>query len=189
MIKAKVKLQGETPISFSKHVKEKKGTREDWENYESRIWSEKLHYDSKNNVYIPLTMLKNCLSVAANYLSLKIPNKGNSTYTKHFEAGVIVEKNIPLGIKKSQVKNEWVFVPADGKRNGRGSRVDKCFPIIEKWKGETNIIILDEIITKEVFEKHIIEAGIFVGLGRFRPIRNGNYGRFSAKITSWQKIR
>jgi len=38
--------------------------------------------------------------------------------------------------------------------------------------------ILDEIITKEVFERTLTMAGQFIGIGRFRPQNNGFYGRF-----------
>lgn len=33
---------------------------------------------------------RNCLAEAAKFLSIQIPGKGKSTYTKHFEAGLII---------------------------------------------------------------------------------------------------
>ena len=42
-------------------------------------------------------------------------------------------------------------------------------------------------VSKEVFEKHLKDAGRFIGLGRFRPRNNGTYGRFDSKIISWKK--
>jgi len=186
MIKAKVKLTSLTPISFSKHIREKKPAKEQHSDFEKRIWRERLHYDEKTKeCYIPSMMVKNCVVDGAQYLSIKIPGKGNNTYAKHFKAGIYVEDSIPLNIKRDKVRGEWLFVPSDGKKNGSGTRVDKCFPMIDKWSGEITVAILDEEITREVFEKHISEAGLFIGLGRFRPRVGGELGRFKAKVVSW----
>ena len=144
-----------------------------------------MHADENGIVYIPLTAIKNCVSDVAKYLSIQIPGKGKSTYTKHFEAGIYVSNHLSLGIKKDDVPGEWVFVPSDGKRGG-GKRVDKCFPRIEKWGGVVEFVILDDTITRDVFEQHVQEAGRFIGLGRFRPRNNGYYGRFMAEVISWE---
>jgi hypothetical protein len=108
-------------------------------------------------------------------------------YTKHFEAGVLVMDPIVLPVKKENVPGEWLFVPSDGKRGG-GSRVEKCFPVIQTWEGDAVFHVLDETVLNEhqngggrkttVFEYVLREAGSFIGLGRFRPINNGFYGRF-----------
>lgn len=188
MIKATIKLNGLSPISFGKYHRSEMREKESRADYEERTWREKMHYDNENNVFIPSTMVKNCLAEAAKYMGMQIKGKGKSTYTKHFEAGVIVEKDIPLSVKKDKVKEEWVFVPSDGRRGGT-TRVEKCFPKIEKWAGTTDVLILDDVITKDVFEKHLSEAGRFIGLGRFRPRNNGYYGRFEAKVTSWKEIK
>jgi len=54
----------------------------------------------------------------------------------------------------------------------------KCFPVIPKWEGEVEIHVLDETITHEVLEEHLVQAGQFIGLGSFRPENRGIYGRF-----------
>ena len=181
----KVKIKGITPYSQSKPYETRKLPQEIAKDYEERTWRERMHYDGDDNVFIPLTSIKNCLSEAARYLSQQIPGKGKSTYTKHFEAGIIVVDNIPLNVKKDKAESEWCFVPADGKR-GSGKRVWKCFPIFRKWEGVTTINVLDEIITKEVMEAHLTGGGAFIGLGRFRPRNNGYYGRYEATILEWK---
>ena len=187
MIKAEVRLIGVSPLSMSKYHHIEKGTKESHADFEKRIWREKLHYNETGHVIIPAMMIKNCLSESAKYLSERIEGKGKATYTKHFEAGVMVEDDITLKIHKDKVEGEWVFVPSDGRRGGT-SRVEKCFPKIAKgWTGDVEIVILDETITKDIFEKHLKEAGRFIGLGRFRPRNNGVYGRFSGKVLSWKQ--
>jgi len=182
---ALVQLSSMTPLSMSKHYVVEKLNKELPRDYEERTWRERLHYDSNGEVFIPLTMLKNSISAAAKYLSIQIPGKGKATYTKHFESGMIANNNIKLGIKKEDVIGEWVFVPSDGKRGGT-TRVDKCFPRIDKWEGTAEFTILDDTITKDVFEMHVKEAGRFIGIGRFRPRNNGYYGRFNAEVLSWK---
>lgn len=187
MITAKVKLTGVSPLSMSRYHHEVKPTKEQHADFEKRIWRERLHYNEEGMVYIPAMMIKNCLSESAKYLSERIEGKGKATWTKHFEAGIMVENDITLKLHKDKVEGEWVFVPSDGRRGGT-TRVEKCFPKIPKgWTGEVTVAVMDESITKEIFEKHFKEAGRFIGLGRFRPRNNGVYGRFDAKIISWTK--
>jgi len=181
----KIKIKSVTPYSQSKPYEVPKLAQELSKDYEARTWRERMHYDSDDNVFIPLTSLKNCLSDTAKYLAMQIPGKGKSTYTKHFEAGIIVQDNIPLQIKRDDAKSEWCFVPSDGRRGG-GKRVWKCFPVFQKWEGVTTIHVLDEMITRDVMEAHLRAAGAFIGLGRFRPRNNGYYGRFESEILEWK---
>ena len=127
---------------------------------------------------------KNCLSEAAKFMSIQIPGKGKSTYTKHFEAGILVMDPLVLPVKQSEVLGNWIFGSADGRRGGP-KRVEKCFPVISQWSGDVKFYILDEIITKDVFARHLEAAGQFIGIGVFRPRNNGFYGRFLVKEILW----
>jgi hypothetical protein len=177
---ATVKLRGISPYSQSRaHFTEKKD-KEGPNDYEERTWRERLHVNEKGYVYIPPMAFKNSLSEIAKFLGTQIPGKGKSTYTKHFEAGVLVMEPSVLSVKKEDVPGEWLFVPASGVR-GDGKRVRKCFPVIQKWDTEVVFNILDDTITPEVFEHHLREAGSFIGIGRFRPRNNGFYGRFAVE--------
>jgi hypothetical protein len=179
-----VKLKSVSPYSQSKHYTTDKLPKELPKDYESRTWRDRLHTTESGEVFIPPMSFKNCLSEAAKFLSIQIPGKGKSTYTKHFEAGVLVTDALHLGINGADVKGEWLFVPSDGVR-GSGKRVEKCFPIIHEWSGEVTFHVLDETITEEVFSNHLQQAGAFIGIGRFRPRNNGFYGRFAVESVKW----
>jgi hypothetical protein len=187
---ATVELEGISPYSQGKHYEIPKLGRptgadtETAKDYEIRTWRERCHVDSEGKLFIPPMAFKNCIAEIAKYLSMQIPGKGKSTYTKHFEAGVMVLEGLPLPIKKEEVEGEWLFVPASGRR-GDGKRVSKCFPLVRKWSGKVQFHILDDTITPEVFEQHLREAGNFIGIGRFRPRNNGYYGRFAVKSIRW----
>ncbi len=183
---AKVNLRSVSPYSQSRFHDTEKLDKEIPKDYEDRTWRERLHVDKDDNVFIPPMAFKNCIAEAAKFLSIQIPGKGKATYTKHFEAGVLVTDPLNLGIKKADVQGEWLFVPADGMRGGK-KRVMKCFPIIHEWGGTVVFYVLDETITADVFENHIGEAGKFIGVGRFRPRNNGFYGRFEIESVVWEQ--
>lgn len=136
-------IKGVSPYSQSKHYSTEKLPKDLAKDYEARTWRDRLHAGEDGTVFIPPMSFKNCLSEAAKFLSIQIPGKGKSTYTKHFEAGVRVTDALTLGVKKDDVPGEWLFVPADGVR-GSGKRVEKCFPVIHQWGGNVTFHILDD---------------------------------------------
>lgn len=181
---ATVTLRGVSPYSQSKHYSTDKLPKELPKDFEARTWRDRLHTNEAGEVFIPPMAFKNCLSDAAKFLSIQIPGKGKSTYTKHIEAGVLVTDALVLPVKKEDVKGEWLFVPSDGTRGG-GRRVEKCFPIIHQWGGEVTFYVLDETVTEDVFKNILEQAGAFIGIGRFRPRNNGFYGRFKVEKVVW----
>jgi hypothetical protein len=172
-----VSLQSVSPYSQSRFHNIDKLEKEGPDDYEKRTWKHRLHVNNDGFVFIPPMAFKNCLSECAKYLSVQIQGKGKSTYTKHFEAGVLVMEPLVLPIKDDDVKGEWLHVPSDGRRGGT-KRVLKCFPYIPEWSGDVSFYIFDETITEEIFRYHLDQAGKFIGIGRFRPRNNGFYGRF-----------
>lgn len=189
-------LSSLSPYSQSRHHGIERESTENFNEFEEKHWRRRMHVDESGMVFIPPMALKNCLSEAAKFLSIKIPGKGKATYTKHFEAGVLVMDPVNLEIHESDVKPEWLFLPSDGRR-GSGSRVMKCYPRIDDWRGIAKFYVLDDTITatsvvngkpqEGAFERHLREAGSFIGIGRFRPRNNGYYGRFKVEKVEWSE--
>lgn len=177
-------LQSLSPYSQSRFYQAEKLPKELAKDYEARTWRERMHTDEHGRVFIPPMAFKNCLSEIAKYLGMQIPGKGKATYTKHIEAGILVTEPLVLPETKDELKGEWLFVPADGKRGG-GKRVEKCFPVVPKWAGEVTFYVMDETVTQDVFRTHLEQAGAFIGIGRFRPRNNGFYGRFRVDNLTW----
>jgi hypothetical protein len=188
MIIAECKLKSASAYSQSRFIREKKNKDETHAAFEERSWKERSHWGSDGKLFVPPMCFKNCLSEAAKYKSIQIPGKGKSTYTKHFEAGVLVVEQLVLPVTKDTIEHEWLHVPSDGRRGGT-TRVEKCFPLVREWSGTVQFLILDEIITEEVFTEHLRDAGSFIGIGRFRPRNNGFYGRFSVESVKWMKSK
>ena len=181
-------LKSASVYSQSRPYQVEKKPRETPADYEKRTWRERMHLSEKNpgNIVIPAMQFKNSLAECAKYMSQQIPGKGKATYTKHFEAGVIIMNSMELDIKADDVKGETVFVPSSGKR-GDGNRVYKTFPKIPSWAGVVEFTIFDHTITEEVFKEHLMQAGQFIGIGRWRPRNNGLYGRFTVDKVVWKE--
>jgi hypothetical protein len=177
-------LESLTPYGQSKYIALKRGDKETAADFEKAHWRDRLHFDNKLGVYIPPMAFKNCMSEAAKYLNLQIPGKGKSTYTKHFEAGVLVTDPLYIGIKRDDVEGVTLLLNADGRR-GSGTRVERTMPCIKAWQGDVTWHILDDVITQEVFEKVLKEAGTLIGIGFFRPRNNGFWGRFKCTKLEW----
>lgn len=175
----RAKLRSVSPYSQSRPVSTVKPSGKSNDAHEEETWREKIHSDSKGMVFIPPMAFKNCLSETAKYLSETVPGKGKATYTKHFDAGVMVIEPIMLGIKAADVECERLFLPSNGEKGG-GKRVWKHCPIITDWSGTVEIVLLDPILIDkpEKVHEYLTKAGQFIGVGRFRPRNGGYYGRF-----------
>lgn len=178
-------VEGVAPYSQGRPYEVDRLQGEGHDDYERRTWRNRMHVDNQGQVYIPPMAYKNALAETAKFLQLQIPGKGKNQYTKHFEAGVLAFEPAYLGIKVDAVQHERLFVPADG-RPGGGTRVHKYFPRIEPgWMAEFKYLVFDDTVLQTwaetgqtVFEFVLTGCGQFVGLGRFRPIKRGFYGRF-----------
>jgi hypothetical protein len=195
MLKCECDLIGKSPISFGQAIRSKKKVGEKDDAFEERTWRERLHVDKDDFVFIPPTALKNCLTDVAQYLSESVPGKGSSKYTKHFKAGILVAKPMPLldgrgqRVKGATVAEERLFVPSDGRRGG-GKRVWRIFPTIPEWRTHAEVMVLDPILIGEPhkIEEYLGHAGQFIGMLRFRPINNGFYGRFDVENFKSSKV-
>lgn len=171
-------VRGISPFSPSRFIAEKKDQNELHDDFEKRIWRERIHADDKGFAIIPGMMFKNALAGTAKFVGEKIPGKGRQTYAKLFESSILIVENITLPIKKADVQGEWLLLNADGKKDG-GTRVMRCMPNIPTgWEGKIPIVVLHDSITLDVLKRHLEACGTFVGVGRFRPAKGGYYGRF-----------
>ena len=100
MKRALVTLESISPYSQSRYYQTPKKEKEGPADYEERTWRDRVHTDRDGNIQIPPMSFKNCLAEAAKFLSVQIPGKGKATYTKHFEAGVLVNTPLTLPIRK-----------------------------------------------------------------------------------------
>src|SRR5262245_13607994 len=154
MRKATVSLESISPYGQSKFIAVPREPKETPDDHEKRTWKERCHYDDDGHVFIPAISFKNCLQEAAKFLGQQIPGRGKERFTKHFEAGILVLDGLTLPVTRATLQGTWLKLPADG-RVGGTTRVSKCMPTIAGWKGEVVFWILDDTITRDVFEEHL----------------------------------
>lgn len=181
-------IKGVSPYGQSMAIQSVKNTGEGHDDFENRTWRERLHVDNNGNVFIPPMAIKNMMSDCARFLSESVPGKGKATYTKNFDAGIMVTQPVDLGIKAADVQGIRLFVPSDGKKGG-GSRVWKTFPVMPQWGGDIEIILLDPLLISkpEKVREYLEHSGKFIGLGFFRPRNGGYYGRF--EVTAFEVMK
>lgn len=183
---AEVRVSGVSPYSSSRPHQEPKQEGETADAYERRTWRHKAHINDKGQPFIPPMAFKWGLTLASRMLGLQVPGRGKTTYTKFFESGVMVVDEVIIGADASAMEAENVFVNADGIR-GSGKRVFRTFPKFSKWSGTVVFHVLAPEIDAKTFDKVLTQAGLFIGVGRFRPERGGYFGRFSIDKITWKE--
>lgn len=189
---AKITLVGITPMTQSHQHDAPKLDAENPNDYDIRTWRQKLNVetrDGKPTVVIPAHGVQQCIAAAAKYSKRQIPGQGKATWTAKFTAGIALLEPPALNIDPATVSSITISANADGVR-GSGKRVPRRFPSIPAgWTTTFDIYILDPIITQTVFREMLEIAGMFIGLGQFRPEKGGTNGRFRIESIDWQDNR
>jgi hypothetical protein len=185
---ADLTLANMSPYSQSKKHDEPKLKGELADAYNLRTWKSHLHVSPDGYVLIPEASLLQGLVAAAKYSKKQIPGQGKATWTAKFTGGLSLHGEIKTNVKAEDVDHIDIFANADGIR-GSGKRVMRRYPIINEWQATARILILDPIITQDIFEEIVTIAGLFIGLGRYRPEKGGQNGRFKIAAIDWQDNR
>ncbi len=169
-------LASVTCMAQGRHHDLPKLEREQAEAYDKRTYLGRLHV-AANQVYIPPMAFKLCLENTAQYLGMQVVGKGKATYTKHFRQGILCNEPVLLGITPEQTRLERVFTSLQPQRKD-GPRGWRHFPVIDEWQGVLRVLIVDEVITRDILEQHLKVAGMITGIGVWRPAKGGLWGKF-----------
>lgn len=177
------KIKGTTSYQGGRFHNEPKLPRETAQDYEDRTWKGRLHVSDDGEVVIPPMAFKNMLKGTAKFLGIQVPGKGKRTYGKIFERGILVQFPAGLGVSSDDVLKETHFVSAGGKAGqGTSTRVIRHFPTVPPgWEAEFQVEAIDDAVTKDVLQEHLIAAGKLTGLGVFRPENGGFNGMFEVQ--------
>ncbi len=188
---ATITLAGLSPYSQSRAHEEPKLDKELADAYDKRTWRFKLSTgvrDGKKVVVIPAHGMHQCIAAAAKYSKRQIPGQGKATWTAKFTSGIAILEDVSLGTDPESVPHIDIYANADGIR-GSGKRVMRRFPVINEWRATFDVYVLDSIITQDVFTEMLEIAGMFIGIGRFRPEKGGTNGRFAIEAMEWADNR
>lgn len=180
-----------SPYSQSAQHATEKLDREQHDDYDERTWRNKATVNKEGQVCIPAMALKQSVDTAAYKLGEKVPNRRGATYKNFFASGFFCDHDVAIANGKALTPADAAKKPinanADGVR-GSGKRVVRRFPEWERWNGIAEFTITDDILTQDVFERHLKAAGMIVGIGRFRPEKGGTNGRFKVTKVEWTEL-
>lgn len=180
-----------SPYSQSALHEEPKRDREGWDDYDERTWRSKCTTNEKGVVCIPAMALKQCIDLAAQKIGEKVPGRRGATYKSFFTSGVICNADVQLSngepLKAADAAMVKINANSDGRR-GSGKRVKRRFPVFDKWHGVAEFTVIDDIVTRAVFEHHLKTGGMIVGIGRYRPENGGSNGRFRVTKFEWTDL-
>ena len=194
MFQAFADLISGSPMSQSRPIAELRAKDEGPEDFDKRTWAQHLHQAPDGVVFLPAPAVKIALYDCAKLLGEKVKGKGQSTYTKHFEAGVMAVGDFALTdhqgepILATHVQAERLFLNADGVK-GSGKRCWRLYPVIPEWKTRVTILVFDMIINPEKLEEYLRHAGKMIGFGRWRPRNGGQYGRFTVQNFKVEELK
>lgn len=136
-----------------------------------------LYRDEQGVIYEPASHLEGALKEASK--TLKIPGRRGATYSKLIGSAVSIDPDaIPHKIQEYEIDSRPVVV--------QRSRVIRYRPLFKNWELAFEIIVADEQIPTEVIKQALDHAGLYVGIGDFRPGRGGKFGKFM--VTSFKEL-
>ncbi|PKH45523.1 hypothetical protein KKB3_01056 [Dehalococcoides mccartyi] len=128
-----------------------------------------LYKDYHGQIYQPASHIEASLKEASK--TLKIPGKRGATYSKLIGSAVSVSPDaITHLVQDYEIDSRPVVV--------QKARIVRYRPVFKDWELEFDINIGDDQIPIEVIKQALDHAGLYVGIGDFRPGRGGKFGKF-----------
>jgi len=177
MYQIDVTIEGNTELSFSRHLPGGKKDGETFDQYEQRVWKDKM-YVKDGNVALSAVAVKKALESTATVLSESIPSKRGQKFNKLFKIATIPTASVfKTNVPVDKVTSVRLSCDAQGKPNT--GKVDRIFPVVAPgWQATISFVVVDEHITPERFVGYTNKCGLINGIGRWRPERGGLNGRF-----------
>lgn len=172
-----VELKGDALLMHSPKamLEPQKKTREKMKVYDPEIEAEKGAYrTSKGELYVPAEALK--ASILRATLFRKAEGKKISLKPL-VAAGVLIQPlQIILNKQKYEIDLRTVVI--------QRQRIVRARPLINDWAIKFNIIYDENLISSDVIQTCLEDAGLRIGLLDFRPEKGGSFGTF--KITKFE---
>ena len=172
MREIKVSIKGITPLlmhrfpnmGFDEPSKKRTGVP-DWKQ-EAEL---ALYKNSDGTIYEPAEHLEKSIQNAAK--SFKIAGKRGATYGKLVGAALeVYPDTIPHKIQTYEIDSRSVVV--------QRWRIMRYRPRFDNWELEFTIRLLDDQLPVSVIKEVLDQAGLYVGIGDYRPQRGGKFGKF-----------
>ena len=120
---------------------------------------------------MPAEHVQGSLVGAGAMVKSKVGNAKKSM--KNIVAGMFSIEEIELPLQQ-----EYTIDKRSAVNQNIKARVISIRPKWEIWETEFTLNVDNDTITKETIKEIITNAGSFIGVGSFRPAKNGPFGRF-----------
>ena len=174
-----VKLVGISPLLLHRNSPELEEMLKKCRNNQAKQEIEEKNYelylyrDENGKPYIPSIMLtRSFVEAAKNFYE---EGRGKKTYKNIFGGGLVFIKEDKIPLK---TKTGWK--PFKTYVRVQRNRVLRVRPQIDDWSLEFTLCV-DESVSPQVVKQVIEYAGVYCGLGDFRPQCSGPYGRFKVE--------
>ena len=171
-------IEGKTPLLMhNPAVMQAPGTKKPGHHPSNEEYCELAAYwageGKKRQLAIPAEWIYRCILNAAT--SYKVGKKFLSTLL----AGTMkIEPNmIPLGTAKYEIDVRTVVI--------QGNRIFRARPRLDEWSAEFRIVYDTRFVPKDTLKEVLVDAGIRIGIGDFRPQKKGWFGTFN--VTDWEE--
>lgn len=178
----RVLIEGATELLFGAPKHSERAADEDAYGFDRRTAHERVHEDSQGRPIMLGVALQKALAKAAKRRGEKIPGRGASNFTSRFAQGVfvrdaVIENGSGTELLAKDIPLKDIFVPLQPgmKNSGKGFRV---FPYLVRWSIPFDVLVFDNLITEEILHRHLLECGMFCGLGSMNVGNGNNNGRF-----------
>lgn len=137
-------------------------------------WKQTIYFDSKYGVYLPASCIEASLCNAAKQFKVT----GRQTASNYFKSGVFANDeflDFRVNGKKITSLDEIEVDKRTAKNPATRMRNTRYRAIFRNWSSNFRLTVAsDDFISKEILKDVITYAGMFIGVGDYRP----RFGRF-----------
>lgn len=120
-------------------------------------------------IYQPAEHLEKSIQNAAK--SFKMAGKRGATYGKLVGATLVISPDaIPHKIQKYEIDSRSVVI--------QRARIIRYRPRFDNWELDFTIGLPDDQLPVSVIKEVLDQAGLYVGIGDYRPQKGGKFGKF-----------
>lgn len=126
-------------------------------------------YQKDGKLYQPADHIERSMAIAG--ANFRIPGKRGKSYSTLIGATVdVVPDAIPHKIQKYVIDSRPVVV--------QRARVVRYRPRLDEWELSFTLRLHDDQFPVSVMNEILTYAGLYVGIGDYRPGKKGKYGKF-----------
>lgn len=191
MKKYNIEIEGTADMMQNRLNKElndeiKKVPRADLEKWEEDNWRKKLYtreVDGKMIVVLPANNILSALEEGARKYRVPAPKIVGRTWTAYVKSTVILDEDYGI-LENCEVMKLGCMVNGNPSNTKKSSKVYKVRPVIRRgWKCKFSVVDLDDKLDVQTLTELFKSAGMYVGIGDWRP----RYGRFT--VTKVLEVR